>query len=363
MARKLPRDREIALRFEEAQKSLVLQSSDLSLESVSGMVTSEAIDVTPEFQRRERWSQAQSAALIESFLLNIPVPPVYLAEEEFGRYSVIDGKQRITSISQFMTNQLVLTDLARFHEIEGLRFSQLPSELANALRVRPYIRVVTLLSQSDPETKYEVFHRLNSGGEELNAQEIRNVLYRGPFNDLLLQLSGNTFLRNRLKISSKRSGAYKTMQDVEYVLRFFTVEAYWNNFNGDFRKSMNNYMADHRDPDPRFLQEKRRQFTRAINACEKIFGNNAFRRYDNGQWRNQFLSALYDAQMVAASSFSPTELEAMIANRSKLMTRYRALFDDSVFNGAIRTGTNTPTRLMYRIEQTIECLGDFTSKA
>ncbi|WP_260933987.1 DUF262 domain-containing protein [Mycolicibacterium llatzerense] len=343
--------------------SLVLQSSDLSLESISGMVESGAIDVKPEFQRRERWNPAQSSALIESFLLNIPVPPVYLAEEEFGKYSVIDGKQRITSISQFMTNSLALTDLDRFNEINGYRFADLPTELANSLRVRPYLRVVTLLRQSDPETKYEVFHRLNSGGDELNAQEIRNVLFRGAFNDLLIQLSKHHFLRDRLKITSTRSGSYKTMQDVEYVLRFFTVEEYWQRFSGDFRSSMNWYMRDHRDPGDDFLRKKATQFTTTIDTCEQIFGRTAFWRFDRGQWRNQILSALYDAQMVAVSTFSLREQRAMIARRDDLMEKYKALFSDERFNTAVRTGTNTPARLEYRIERTIECLSEFASRS
>ena len=362
MARNSSRDREIAKRFEEAQRSLVLQSSDLSLDSVSGMVESGAIDVQPEFQRRERWTQAQSSALMESFLLNIPVPPVYLAEEEFGRYSVIDGKQRITSINQFLTNTLALTNLSRFTQIEGLRFSQLPSELANALRVRPYIRVVTLLRQSDPETKYEVFHRLNSGGEALNAQEIRNVLFRGPFNDLLLKLSSNPFLRNRLKITGTRSVAYKTMQDVEYVLRFFTIDQYWRSFNGDFRKSMNSYMAEHRDADEKFIKAREAEYVQAITACNKIFSGNAFQRFERGQWRNQTLGALYDAQMVAINTFSKPQIEAMVKNRTQVVKQYKTLFADDQFNTAIRTATNTPTRLEYRIEKTIDCLAEFAPR-
>ncbi|ORA48228.1 hypothetical protein BST22_18775 [Mycolicibacterium chubuense] len=323
------------------------------------MVETSAIDVKPEFQRRDRWTQAQSSALIESFLLNIPVPPVYLAEEQFGRYSVIDGKQRITSINQFMSNTLALTNLSRFEEIEGKRFLELPDELANALRVRPYIRVVTLLRQSDPETKYEVFHRLNSGGEALNAQEIRNVLYRGAFNDLLQRLAENNFLRNRLKITTTRSPAFKAMQDVEYVLRFFTVDAYWRDFSGDFRKSMNSYMRAHRDPDEKFLSEKESQFVRALAACESIFGRHAFQRFERGQWRNQMLSGLYDAQMIAVSSMSDYQLSTVIRNREKMIARYKDLFDDEDFNAAIRTGTNTPRRLTYRIMRTIECLSDF----
>ncbi|NKZ15225.1 DUF262 domain-containing protein [Mycolicibacterium septicum DSM 44393] len=325
------------------------------------MVSSGSIDVKPEFQRRERWSPAQSSALIESFLLNIPVPPVYLAEEEFGRYSVIDGKQRITSISQFMSENLVLTNLSRFQEIEGLRFSDLPAELANALRVRPYIRVVTLLRQSDPETKYEVFHRLNSGGEELNAQEIRNVLFRGAFNDLLIGLSRNPFLRDRLKISTTRSSNYMTMQDVEYVLRFFTIEAYWRQFSGDFRTSMNSYMSENRDPDAKFLRQKEAQFNNAIGACQEIFQENAFLRFERGQWRNQTLSALFDAQMIAVDSFPGKQLEAIIGRRDKFIVQYMKLFSDARFDEAIRTGTNNPAKVRYRIEKTIECLDNFTS--
>ena len=326
------------------------------------MVETGAIDVKPEFQRRERWSQARSAALIESFLLNIPVPPVYLAEEEFGRYSVIDGKQRITSISQFMSNNLTLSDLSRFTELDGLRFADLPSELSNALRVRPYIRVVTLLLQSDPETKYEVFHRLNSGGEALNAQEIRNVLFRGPFNDLIMRLSEHDFLRDRLKITSTRSQPYKTMQDVEYVLRFFTVSSYWRNFNGDYRKSMNEFMAEHQNADGRFLTEMDHSFNRAIKACADIFDDTAFQRYERGQWRNQTLSALYDAQMVAVSTFSDKQIDEILRKRTRVMAKYRGLFSDPNFESSVRTGTNTPSRLEYRIEHTISCLAEFAGK-
>jgi hypothetical protein len=92
-------------RFIEAQRSLVLQAADFSLETIAQMVDSEAIDISPSYQRRERWKRDKQSALIESFLLNIPVPPVYLAEEEFGRYSIIDGKQRLTAIRDFMRGE------------------------------------------------------------------------------------------------------------------------------------------------------------------------------------------------------------------------------------------------------------------
>lgn len=110
----------IVEKFLQAQNRLVFQSSDLSLDAIANMVKGEAIDIKPKYQRRERWSKDKQSALIESFLLNIPVPPIYLAEDEYGRYSVIDGKQRVTSIYNFILQKERLVNLEKFKEIEGL---------------------------------------------------------------------------------------------------------------------------------------------------------------------------------------------------------------------------------------------------
>jgi hypothetical protein len=93
---------------------LVLQAADLSLETISNMVDRKAIDIAPSFQRRERWSPMKQSALIESFLLNVPVPPVYLMEDDYGTYSVIDGKQRIMAINAFISGKLHLSACDRF---------------------------------------------------------------------------------------------------------------------------------------------------------------------------------------------------------------------------------------------------------
>ena len=184
-------EKEIIERFKLAQDSLVIQQSDFSLSAIFQMVSDQAVNISPHYQRRDRWSQEKESALIESFLLNVPVPPIYLSEDEYGQYSVIDGKQRITSICDFLSGKLKLQKLKKFPELDNLYFKELPSPLRNALTVRPYIRVTTLLKQSNESLKYEVFLRLNTGGELLLPQEIRNVAYSGPFNDLLFILAEN----------------------------------------------------------------------------------------------------------------------------------------------------------------------------
>lgn len=346
----------IVKKFEDAQDRLVIQASDLSLEAISGMVATNAIDIRPEFQRRERWTPRQASALIESFLLNIPVPPVYLAEEDFGRYAVIDGKQRIGAIRDFMSNSLALAGLTRFESIDGLRFEELPDALKNSLRVRPYLRVVTLLRQSDPDVKYEVFHRLNSGGEPLNAQEIRNVVYRGSLNDAVMNLSANEFLRNRLKIRDTKSPAYRSMQDVEYVLRFLALRSNWKSFGGDFRIEMDEFMASHQSAPSGQIKDLSDSFSRAILTCQQVWGRYAFQRFDGRQWRDQMLGGMYDAQMIAVDSFDHESQKLFAAHSAKVLEETMTLFSTEGFDAAVRTATNTPSRLRFRVERMIDVL-------
>jgi hypothetical protein len=117
--------------FRDAQARLVVQTADLPLGRLADMVESGGIDLQPGFQRRERWSTEKQSALIESFLLNVPVPPVYLAEEEVGTYSAIDGKQRLRAIADFISGRLALRNLDRITEAEGLHFTDLPIEISN----------------------------------------------------------------------------------------------------------------------------------------------------------------------------------------------------------------------------------------
>jgi hypothetical protein len=346
----------IVQKFEQSQNSLVLQSSDLSLETIAAMVENGAIDPSPRYQRRERWKHNAQAELIESFLLNVPVPPVYLAEDDFGTYSVIDGKQRITAIHKFLRGNLVLENLTGFPEINGLTFQDLPKPLQNALNIRPYLRVVTLLKQTNPELKYEVFTRLNTGGQPLLPQEIRNALYRGPLNDLLFDLTSSQFLKQQLKIKTGNESTFTEMFDVEMVLRFFTFNENWRDFSGDARRSMDDFMATHKKSSKATLTKLADKYSDALNRCEQIWGENAFKRYAKPAFRDQFMAAIYDAQMIAASSLEPKAFDKIIKNKQKVTKSTEELFLDARFEEAVRSSTNTPSRVRYRIEKVQDML-------
>ncbi|WP_208455419.1 DUF262 domain-containing protein [Burkholderia gladioli] len=343
-------EQEITKKFTKAQDRLVLQASDMSLETVASMVESGAIDTQPAYQRRERWSIKRQSALIESFLLNIPIPPVYLAEEEYGQYTVIDGKQRLSTIRRFMRNEFALTELEKFKELTGIFFDQLPQSPKNALSIRPYVRVITLLKQSDPDLKYEVFERLNTGGEALFPQEIRNAAFRGKFNDLLIDLSSDPFLRKQLKIIRNTEPAYLQMQDVEYVLRFFTMHNAWKDFSGDYRRSMDKFMEEHRTPNAQQLTAFRKIFAESLRRCEILWGEDAFKRYDGGVARNQFLAGMYDAQMVGVSLLSAAKVKRLTARIAQVRKATKKLFESGDFEGWVRSATNTRSSVEGRIK-------------
>lgn len=347
-------------RFEQSQNDLVLQSSDFSLQGLREMVDAEIIDLSPKYQRRERWDVMRQSELIESFLLNIPVPPIYLSEEEYGVYSIIDGKQRITAVSDFLSNAFKLRGLSSFQEINGCRFRDLPKALQNALKVRPFLRAITLLKQSAPGLTYEVFIRLNRGGIRLNNQEIRNVAFRGHLNDAIYGAAENGFLRHALNISGTKSKAYQQMLDAELVLRFLTLRDNWQNFSGSFSRSMDQFMLQNSGLDEKDARELVNSFTETILKVERLWGEHAFQRWDGRQWRRQALAGLYDAQMIACSQVHGVAFEALCQIRDDVMTATQNLFMDGEFEEAVRLGTNTPARMIYRVQNTLDRLNELS---
>lgn len=345
----------IERRWEEAQDSLVLQAADLSLGTLRQMIDSKQIDIAPRYQRRERWNAARQSSLIESFLLNVPVPPIYLSEDRIGRFSVIDGKQRLTAIHRFLSGRLRLQDLDTFIELEGLSLKDLPAGVTGNLEVRP-LRAVTLLRQSNPDLKYEVFTRLNRNGQPLDPQEIRNVLFRGPLNDLVFKLSTSPFLHRQMKIVNESSERYKKMEDVEMVLRFLTLRDEWQAFSGDYRRSMDRYMSRHQTTSAQGLDSLADHFNSSLGRCEWLWGSHAFKRPDGPGWRDQFLAGLYDAEMLACDALTATEASSLAKKQTAVLSATRQLFSDSTFEAAVRQATNTPQRVRLRVRQMTQML-------
>ncbi len=348
--------------FENSQNRLFFQSSDLSFASISDMVESEAIDIKPKYQRRERWDIKKQSALIESFVLNVPIPPIYLAEHSYGKYSVIDGKQRITAIYKFIKENLKLSGLDESSALNDFTYDSLPQSLSNALKIRPFLRVIILLKQSDPSLKYEVFNRLNTGGDNLLPQEVRNAMFEGKFNDLLIELSENELLVKYLVSSLEtytKSTIYKQMQDVEYVLRFFTVKHFWQDFpSNNMQIAMNLYMRNFSENMSDLeLEEKKNLFNKSLEICNLIWEDKTFQRPDGSK---KIIQGIYDSQMVSIAKYIEEGREAdLIKYKTQIFAKFNhAYTTDQIYQDSMRQFTSNANNVKKRIDKSIELVGE-----
>ena len=178
------------------RRSVAFDSYDITIRQLLDMISEGMIDIAPEYQRHFVWNDSRQSQLIESFLLGIPVPNLFMATNKDSSWEVIDGLQRLTTIVNFIgddkliksTNskgkKLKLADLEKLNEINGCYFEDLPKSIQLMFMTRP-VRVTVLNDMSDFEVRYDLFERLNTGGVILHPQEIRNCVFLGPFKNFI----------------------------------------------------------------------------------------------------------------------------------------------------------------------------------
>jgi hypothetical protein len=234
-------DRAINERYARGEGRIVIETNREKLPGfVEQLRQPNYMDLRPFYQRRPRWSVKQQSLLIESFIMNIPVPPVFLYEKEYNSYEVMDGQQRITAIRDFYDNAFKLRGLATWPELNGRSYRTLPEKIKAGVDRRSITSIVLLKESTESEEEASmlretVFERLNTGGVKLERQEIRNALYRGPFNDLLEELSQWDRFRDVWGIPRYTKGEvetnpavlenplFQTMGDSKIILRFFAL--------------------------------------------------------------------------------------------------------------------------------------------
>lgn len=341
-------------------RELLTSVLDYNLNTLADLVNGQQIDLSPRYQRRDRWKADRQSRLIESFLMNVPVPPIFLNEDDYGRYSVIDGKQRLTAIHEFMRGRLRLTGLKVFPELNGSSIDDLTPNMRAVVGTRSNLRATIILRQSDKDVKFEVFRRLNTGGVSLNPQEIRNSTWPGPTNDMMLELSEDPLYRRMLGIAKpSNSSLYKEMRDVELILRYFAFRDDWAIFSGGMAKRLDRFMADNQRLNKAQLSDMRAEFIRTLETVEAAFGEHAFRRYspETHAWRRPILAALFDAHMFACMDRAPDQVAP---HRGEVAKRYVSMFSDPDFRRSIDAATNTPALFKQRIDLMREMLATTT---
>ncbi len=339
--------------WEAKQRDLVTQSVDYNLLTLSDLIKDKTIDLKPEYQRRYRWNDIRQSKLIESFLMNVPVPPIFLNEDEIGMYSVIDGKQRLISIHKFLTDDLKLKGLEVFAKLNGKFYSNLQQKVQKIIKTRAILRAIIVLRQSDDDIKFEVFQRLNTGGVRLNAQEIRNSAYPGPLNDLIVKLSKKTTFQKLLGVLIKEeSTIYQEMKDVEFVLRFFTFVENPSYFSGDISQKMSEYMCKNQRMDSTKLENLKSKFNSTIKIVEKLFGDGAFKRWRSGTqtWKKKITAPLFDAVMFSCVDCIGRTIPTSF-DKESFISKHKELFLDEEFQDAITFHVNTSVTFHLRVEK------------
>ncbi|WP_446355776.1 DUF262 domain-containing protein [Coleofasciculus sp. G2-EDA-02] len=204
----------------------------------------------PDYQREMIWEETRQSKFIESLLLGLPIPYIFVAdlrpkqeddEEDLARLEIVDGTQRIRTLDRFLNNKLKLCELEKLEQLNNFKFSDLP--LARQRRFnRATIRMIVLTEKADEETRRDMFERINTGSVQLNEMEKRRGISPGPFVDLLEELAKTDKFRKLCPISE---ALVSKREPEEFVLRFFAYLNNYQNFERRVNKFLNEYLQEH----------------------------------------------------------------------------------------------------------------------
>lgn len=343
-------DEAINRKYVAGEVRIVTEQARYPLDTITVMIDSGKYELNPDFQRRRRWSDEKKSKLIESFIMNVPIPPIFLYENEFSHYEVMDGLQRLTTIYDFYNNKYKLVGLNLWEELNGRYYYELPEKVKKGID-RRYISSIILLQESAKteeearKMKQLVFERINSGGVKLEPQETRNALIDGKMNQLCIELSENKYLCYFLNIPPKRvefeaervaNENYSKMVDVEYVLRFFAMrqlEGYAKRKLSDF---FDYYLGIANHFNDELLEKLKKLFENTLKLAYDIFGDSAFYMYRkretlNGEekwnWFSRTTTTVYDPMMQVLSNLLPYK-EILVNNKEDIQEEIKDFYKE-----------------------------------
>jgi len=332
---------------------ILASPADPTLEILSNKVQNGEI-IIPFYQRKYVWKIEQASRLIESFLMGLPVPQVFLYVNDEDQLEIIDGQQRIMSVRYFFEGYFGEPDtqsrrqifrlkgLSERSEYNGKTFSEL--SVRDQRRLKNTVLRAIYIKQLKPNLRndsvFHIFERLNTGGTRLKPQEIRNAVYRGSIVDELKLLNLDKNWRLILGISFPD----KNQKDVEIILRLFSLFKNWNNYE----KPMLGYLNDQMDKNRSFSSDRAAEFKEKFPNITKIVAENLTRPF---RPRSVINSAMLEGVMVSL-------LEGPAISPDVLKERYRILEQDTEFTAVLRGATTDTQNVKNRIKRARKVLFD-----
>lgn len=323
---------------------------DMSFGEIMNLYQEEVLIIQPEYQRAYRWSEEQKTKFIESILLGIPIPPIFVAEDTEGKWELVDGLQRISTILSFFgllkndiknKNNFKLTTSDLINDIlDGIDITTLPLKLKLTIQ-RAVCRVEILRWDSQTDMRYQLFNRLNTGSSPLAPQEIRNCEFTGLFNSLLQELAQNSDFNKLINPTQKQ---IDEMFLEELVLRFF---AFKDNFNDlvvekSIQDFLSTYMKSINNNKKINIASYREDFLKVMNfLSDDCFDFKIFRA-KNGL----FTPNIYDTVMIMSHKF----LEKYETNPTNFKNKIDLLENDANYKEASGSSTYASQRMKKKIE-------------
>jgi uncharacterized protein with ParB-like and HNH nuclease domain len=315
--------------------------------------------VDPEFQRNPLvWKQEQRSQFIESTILDFPLPPFYVNETRDGKYIIVDGLQRTTALHQFVNNKFSLQGLEALQHLNGKFFDDL-KKMSGAYQTKIEDRRLTLhvLRPSVPtEIIYDIFKRINTGGTQLNRQEMRNCIFIGKATRLLNELAKSELFKKVIdnSISSDR------MRDKEFVLRYLSFQLldYDKNYEGHISPFVEKAMRKMNKMSDEEIDQLKANFYRVMQLTDDFFGNRNFRVPLEGKTtRGRINVAVLES---VGYFFAKQSDEFLQHHKPTIVGNFGRLLKDEEFLISVQKNTNGKNRVKTRFELAQQILGDIT---
>lgn len=307
--------------------------------------------ITPEYQRVFRWSNFQQTRFIESVLLGIPIPPIFVAEDGAGRWEVVDGLQRISTIFSFFglleampdKNNSTLSEGEMVKELEGVNIDTLPIKLKTTIK-RAVCRVEIVRWDSNEDIRYELFNRLNTGASPLSDQEIRNCIFRSysvDLNEVLRDISKRPDYEELISPSVRKKDE---MFLEELVLRYFAFKHLEGEFKTTVPQFLTEFMRSVSNGQTTFdLDEEKSDFIAFVEFMNQRFGKEVFRPKGN------FALHIFDSLAYAI----PKSFGGIAGNEERVENAIKRLQQDADYN-SIGTSTFSNSRIKSRMDRALE---------
>ena len=345
-----------------------ITTKHFSLRDVVDQISEGDIDLVPDFQRDYVWKQRQRTRLIESILLGIPLPAFYFNQEKSGKYQVVDGVQRLSTISLFMKDQHTLngSDLEYLQSFDGQCYKDL--DPASFRRFRSTQIVVHVIEPQTPdEVKYDIFGRVNTLGSPLSAQEIRHAMSKDKSRSILKELSeleafdeatAWSFWRRDIDSENGWTRDSNRMANRELALRFcafrnYSDEEYRQHTSLDaflvgYTRRLDGVSQEHPSINDSELKKLKADFERAMLSATEILGKAAFRRWPLDQKRRGPINrAVFESQAIALADYP---FKKLIAKKDVILHEFRQAFNDPDYSASVTVGTGAPASVQYRLK-------------